>query len=202
MKEKNLQVKNGMKEIKRQDKNENIETLNRYNHAISFAVERHSSQKRKGTPWPYVVHLYEVAALLQESGCNEETVMAGILHDTVEDTDTTLIEIEKLFGKNIATMVDVLSENKQLPYRERKLVQAQRIREATFETKMVKCADCLSNIKSIYFDMKRDKNIWSRFNSGKEDIKEHYKKTIESITELNKLNIYQSLKQYYKKVFE
>ncbi len=170
--------------------------------AVSFAVEKHGSQKRKSTAWPYVVHLYEVAQILQENNCDYNTVIAGILHDTVEDTKTTLEELSQNFGKDIADIVDVLSENKKLPYLERKLLQAERIKNASREAKMVKCADCLSNIKSIYFDLNRGENIWARFNSTRDNIQKHYRSTIEAIGELEDLEMYQKLIEYYQQVFD
>lgn len=184
------------------EKEKSIQTdIKLYSKAVNFAVSKHSSQKRKGTSWPYVVHLYEVAQLLQESNCDNKTVIAGILHDTVEDTETTLNEIEENFGKEIRDIVDVLSENKLLPYLERKQLQAKRVGVASYKTKMVKCADCLSNIKSIYFDLKRNERVWEKFNSTKENIKEHYHATIEAISELENEEIYYNLKEYYKKTF-
>lgn len=122
------------------------------------------------------MHIYEVAEILQENGASQETVVAGILHDTVEDTNTTLEEIAQNFGYYVASIVDVLSEDKALPYATRKEVQAQRIKVATKEAKMVKCADCLSNLRSLYYDSKRDENVWSKFNSTKENIQNHYKR--------------------------
>ena len=138
--------------------------------AIQFACEKHSAQKRKGAPWPYIVHIYDVAQILQENNVDIDTLIAGILHDTVEDTGTTLDEICSMFGYRVASFVDILSENKALPYAKRKAVQAERIKNAPKEAKMVKCADCLSNIKSIYFDEKRGEDIWNKFNSTKDNI--------------------------------
>ena len=155
-------------------------------------MKKHSHQFRKATAWPYAVHLYEVAQLLQESGCDNETVIAGVLHDTVEDTDTSLEEIKILFGKKIASIVDVLSENKSYPYNERKAIQAERIKRASREAKMVKCADCLSNLKSIYFDLKRGAKVWWRFNGSPKDIQKHYGATIDAISELYDEKIYRS----------
>lgn len=170
--------------------------------AIVFASERHSAQKRKGLPWPYIVHIYEVAQILRENGASQDAVVAGILHDTVEDTGTSLEEIALNFGYKIASIVDVLSEDKSLPYAERKKVQAERIKVASREAKMVKCADCLSNIKSLFYDENIDKNLWNRFNSTKDNIKAHYKSTIEATPDLEDLKMFQELKSYYEKVFE
>ena len=169
--------------------------------AIRFACEKHMNQRRKKTPWPYIVHIYEVAQILQENGADIETLVAGVLHDSVEDTDTTLEEIEENFGSVVASYVDLLSENKTLPYVERKAIQARRISSGPRGAKMIKCADCLSNLKSIFFDLKRDPNVLNTFHSSRENIQEHYRSTIEAVSSLKELKMFQELTKYYQKVF-
>lgn len=73
--------------------------------AIELAAERHRGQKRQSGE-PYIVHPLEVAAILIEWGMDIDTILAGILHDTVEDTGTTVDEIESLFGRDVAFLVD------------------------------------------------------------------------------------------------
>lgn len=73
--------------------------------AIDLAAERHGSQKRQSGE-PYIVHPLGVAAILIEWGMDVDTVLAGVLHDTVEDTTTTVEEIESLFGRDVAFLVD------------------------------------------------------------------------------------------------
>lgn len=88
--------------------------------AIIFASIKHQNQKRKGTNLPYIVHPMEVMQILTENGCNENVIVAGILHDTLEDTDTTPQEIEKEFGKDILAIVQTESEDKSKTWKERK----------------------------------------------------------------------------------
>ncbi len=178
---------------------ENMNNL--FNEAVAFAVEKHSNQKRKCSAWPYVVHLYDVMQILQQNDANLETIIAGILHDTVEDTNTTLDEIESKFGTNIRNMVDIVTEKKNLPYIERKLIQAQRLKNAPIQAKMVKCADCLSNLSSIKYDLTTDPNTWDKFNAPKQNIKIHYAETIKAMAELENLDMYKQLKSIYKEVF-
>lgn len=172
-----------------------------FNEAITFAVEKHKNQKRKGSDMPYIVHIYDVVQTLQENGAEFDTIIAGILHDTVEDTNTTLDEIESKFGINIRNMVDVLSENKSLPYVERKKLQAERIKNASIQVKMIKCADCLSNLRSIHNDLTISPDIWSKFNASKEKIQNHYADFIKAMSELKELEMYKQLKYFYIKVF-
>lgn len=173
---------------------------NLFEKAISFAVEKHKNQKRKGTDFPYIVHVYEVVQILQTNGADLETAIIGALHDTVEDTDTTLEEIEREFGKAIRDAVDVLSENKALPYNQRKAFQAFRISFAPKNVKMVKCADCLSNLRAIKNDQLHC-NVWQKFNAPKSSIATHYEATIRAIGELDCFEMFKELNDLYFEVF-
>jgi GTP pyrophosphokinase len=73
--------------------------------AVDFAIEKHHGQKRKSGE-PYITHPLAVAGLLMEWGLDIDTILAGVLHDTIEDTETTLDDIEKLFGRDVAFLVD------------------------------------------------------------------------------------------------
>src|SRR5690349_24782024 len=74
-------------------------------HAIDFATEAHKGQKRKSGE-SFVTHPLAVAGTLIDWGMDIDTVVAGVLHDTVEDTDATLHKIENLFGRDVAFLVD------------------------------------------------------------------------------------------------
>ncbi len=80
--------------------------------AIDFAREKHRGQKRKSGE-PFVTHPLEVAAILCEWGMDIDSLIAGVLHDTVEDTDATLKDIENLFGRDIAFLVDGVTKVSQ-----------------------------------------------------------------------------------------
>ena len=162
--------------------------------AISFAKEKHAGQTRKGSNVPYTTHIFAVAKILEEENADLKTIIVGILHDTLEDTNTTIEELTKEFGVEIACMVDTLSEKKGLPYKDRKHMQSIRIKYSSKEVKMVKCADCLSNLTDTYKDLQVDPNVWSKFNAGKQDIQKHYKETIVAISELRDTTIYEENK--------
>lgn len=81
-------------------------------HAIDFAAKAHSGQKRRSGE-PYVSHPLAVAATLIDWGMDIDTVLAGVLHDTVEDTEATLDEIENLFGRDVAFLVDGVTKVSQ-----------------------------------------------------------------------------------------
>ena len=120
--------------------------------AIIFATLKHQNQKRKETEIPYIVHPMEVMQILTENGCSENVIVAGILHDTLEDTDTRPEEIEKRFGKEIRSIVQTECEDKSKTWKERKQVFIDCLKNDSLETKLVCCADKLSNARSMYAD--------------------------------------------------
>ena len=80
--------------------------------AIDYATEKHAGQKRKSGE-PYINHPLAVAGILIEWGMDIDTVVAGVLHDTVEDTDATLDDLESLFGRDVAFLVDGVTKVSQ-----------------------------------------------------------------------------------------
>jgi len=80
--------------------------------AADFAIEKHKGQKRKSGE-PYVTHPFAVAGILIDWGMDIDTVLAGVLHDTVEDTETSLDDIENLFGRDAAFLVDGVTKVSQ-----------------------------------------------------------------------------------------
>jgi (p)ppGpp synthase/HD superfamily hydrolase len=171
--------------------------------AIEFAAVKHRDQKRKGTETPYITHLMEVYGILAASDCDEETVIAGILHDTVEDTDTEIEEIIALFGENVATLVASESENKSKTWQERKQQTIDELRTAPINVKRICCADKLSNIISMYADYQKcGEDLWKRFNAEKSRIDWYYKEIVKALSELNRFTPYVLLQEYYKKIFE
>ncbi|MGI9056190.1 MAG: HD domain-containing protein [Pyrinomonadaceae bacterium] len=120
--------------------------------AASFAARKHISQKRKGNDAaPYINHPLEVANLLANVGKVEDfdILIAAILHDTVEDTETTKDEIEKLFGENVAKMVLEVTDDKSLPKAERKQKQIEHAPHLSDGAKQVKLGDKISNIRDV-----------------------------------------------------
>jgi len=85
--------------------------MNLLEEAIIYATVMHQGKVRKFNGIPYILHPMEVAQILSTMTEDAEIITAGILHDIVEDTDGTLIEIEKRFGKRAAALVDPESEN-------------------------------------------------------------------------------------------
>lgn len=78
-----------------------------------------------------------------------EVIQAAILHDTVEDTDTTFEEIEREFGANVRSIVEEVTDDKSLPYAERKRLQIVHAKDSTIQAKLVKLADKLYNLRDL-----------------------------------------------------
>ncbi len=129
--------------------------------AIEFAAERHASGRRKGSSQrPYINHPITVARLLAcEAGLGDdvELLLAGVLHDTVEDTETDSKELEARFGSEVAAVVREVSDDKSLPQAERKRLQVEHAPHLSSRAKLVKLADKISNVR----DMCQDPPDWS-----------------------------------------
>lgn len=170
--------------------------------AIIFATLKHQNQKRKGTKIPYIVHPMEAMQILTENGCPENVIIAGILHDTLEDTDTSPEEIEAKFGKAVLDIVLTESEDKSKTWRERKQHTIDCLKNDSMETKLVCCADKLSNVKSMYADLlEYGEKLWERFNAPKEDIKWYYESIVNALSDLAQYKMYQEIQETVKAVF-
>ncbi len=157
---------------------------NQIEEAIEVAAEAHQGQYRKGTDTPYITHPYAVGLILMEAGCTEAVIIAGILHDTVEDTDLTLEFIRERFGEDIANIVDGCSENKALRWRARKTERIEALKTASPEICTVTCADKLHNLRTIIseYDLIGDA-VWDRFHGGVEDQAWYYRSILGAIAD-------------------
>jgi len=161
---------------------------NRIFKAIDFATKAHSGQLRKGTKVPYIVHPLGVGKILIEYNCPEEVVIAGILHDTIEDTSVTLKDIGLHFGKNVKRIVGGASEpNRADTWKNRKKHTIEYIKTAPREVLLVSCADKLDNIRAIKGDYAQMGNkLWVRFNRPKKDQKWYYQSLASSFMNSSK----------------
>jgi (p)ppGpp synthase/HD superfamily hydrolase len=120
--------------------------------ALDFAARKHAGQRRKGLKAePYVNHLTEVALLLAEAsdGADPGLVMAGLLHDTIEDTETTRAELAEAFGEDVASLVAEVTDDPGLPRDERKRRQVETAPAKPARARMIKLADKIANLRSI-----------------------------------------------------
>ena len=119
---------------------------------VNFAALKHRDQRRKNSEQsPYINHPIGVAYILTEIGKVDDsaTIQAALLHDTVEDTDTSFEEIEKMFGVLVCSIVKEVTDDKTLPKMERKRLQIEHARGASKQAKLVKLADKLHNLRDL-----------------------------------------------------
>lgn len=154
--------------------------------AMEFAAVAHKGQCRKGTKIPYIVHPFEAACILIAAGADEEMVAAALLHDTLEDTDTTPEDIENEFGPRVLRLVQSNSEDKRMSWEERKEHTVRFLKErATREEALLALADKLSNIRSIAHDLEKDgEDVWKRFKRGRDSLNGYYKGLADSLRAL------------------
>ncbi|MDR0536133.1 MAG: HD domain-containing protein [Puniceicoccales bacterium] len=129
--------------------------MKRLLHATHFAAEKHSNQRRKNTAAaPYINHPIEVALHLATVGnvTNEDWLAAAVLHDTIEDTDTSREEIAGLFGETVASLVCECTDDKSLPKAERKRLQVVNAAGKSVGAKLIKIADKSCNLRSMLAD--------------------------------------------------
>ncbi|MGF6764823.1 guanosine-3',5'-bis(diphosphate) 3'-pyrophosphohydrolase [Paraburkholderia sp. GAS33] len=126
--------------------------MHRIIQAIAFAAEKHRGQRRKDRDAsPYINHPIALANVLaNEAGIEDESVLvAAVLHDTIEDTDTSEEEMAQLFGQAVVDIVNEVTDDKSLPKAERKRLQIERASQASREAKLVKLADKICNLRDL-----------------------------------------------------
>ncbi|HEV7567353.1 MAG TPA: HD domain-containing protein, partial [Microbacteriaceae bacterium] len=149
--------------------------------AAEFALRHHGAvaQARKGTEFPYVVHPFRVAEILSQFGLADEVVVAGFLHDTVEDTEASQATIREEFGERVAELVSFASEpDKTLAWKPRKEHTIETLRTASdFEALGLVAADKLDNIRALEDNLRRQKGsvVWKMFNAPKADQRWYYR---------------------------
>lgn len=128
------------------------DTLSLIVRALAFASEKHRDQRRKDADAsPYINHPIALAnVLVNEGGIDDPLVIcAALLHDTVEDTETSFEEIEAHFGREIADVVREVTDDKELPKARRKELQVEHARHASHAARLVKLADKICNLRDM-----------------------------------------------------
>ena len=120
--------------------------------AACFAADKHARQKRKGAEGePYINHLLEVAELIACSSeeLDADLVIAGLLHDSVEDVGVTFAELEREFGHDVAALVAEVTDDKSLPKEVRKALQIENAPKKSARAQVIKLADKISNLRAL-----------------------------------------------------
>ncbi len=150
--------------------------------AIKVATYAHRNQKRKGSDIPYISHPFSVMIILSEYTNDEDIIIAGILHDLLEDTDTkeySKMDIENDFGKRVLTIIQGVSEDKNKysdiinekdTWKNRKIEYLKHLSEASEAAILVSSADKLHNLFTTIEGIKIvGEKAWDIFNSSKEE---------------------------------
>lgn len=172
----------------------------RVNHALAFAAKHHDQQVRKGTRLPYLTHPANVAIILTGYGCDETTVVAGILHDVIEDCVTKDYTREMLeqriaskFGADVLDTVlavthrNVDDNGEELSSEEVREEYLRRLADAGDRAKWVCAADKLHNANSLLSDLQRTiqpENVWARFKAGKDGTVRWYRAVYDRLRDL------------------
>jgi (p)ppGpp synthase/HD superfamily hydrolase len=173
----------------------------RINHAFAFAAKHHDRQVRKGTRLPYLTHPANVAVILTRYGQDEQTVVAGILHDVIEDCvrdgytrDMLEQRIGDKFGPAVldtvlaVTQRQVDEEGIELSSEERKDDYLARLAGAPERARWVCAADKIHNGSTILADLNRTidpDTVWSRFSAGRSGTVRWYRRVYERLRELH-----------------
>ncbi len=137
--------------------------------AALVAHTAHAKQTRKDDTTPYFIHPCMVAFKLMSYGFSDQVIAAGLVHDVLEDTDFTKEELEVLVGKPVVEIVLAVSEDKSLPWEERKALYIERVAAASDQVKAVSIADKIHNLESLFSAYQiHGEDVWKFFNRGRE----------------------------------
>ncbi len=158
--------------------------------AIAFSVKTHEmyqKQKRKGKDIPYITHPLTVGLILSRANASDDVVIAGLLHDTIEDSKSdkkvTHEMLAERFGKNVADLVvSVTEQRKDLLWEERKSEALEHIKTFSHDSLLLKSADLISNGSEILDDYEKEGlTIFDRFNAPKQRVIWHYTEAMKTI---------------------
>jgi (p)ppGpp synthase/HD superfamily hydrolase len=162
----------------------------RFSEALVWATHLHREQVRKGPNGiPYVGHLLAVAAIVIDFGGSEDEVIAALLHDAVEDQGgaPTLAMIRRLFGSDVAAIVDGCTDTDQHPkpaWQQRKERYIAHLVEAPAPVLLVAAADKLANARSLLTDLRQIGDaVWERFSGSKQQSLWYYRSVVDVLCE-------------------
>ncbi|MEO6809190.1 MAG: HD domain-containing protein [Isosphaeraceae bacterium] len=159
----------------------------RMERALRLAAVWHNGQSRRGSGVPYIQHVVAVALVLDRLGYPEDVVIAGLLHDAVEDTDASLDQVRLEFGPLVADLVAHCSEIKTdakgqaRPWIDRKRDHIAALATAPSEAKAVVLADKLHNLISIAANLREGGPVWSLFHADRTRVLWYYRTVIDQL---------------------
>ncbi len=158
----------------------------RFEIALEMAARIHAAQRRKGGDIPYICHPLAVAGLVIEAGGDENTAIAALLHDAVEDQGglAMLATIRQTFGDTVAEIVNECSDtydDPKPPWRPRKEAYLAKIPSKSAAARLVGAADALHNARSLVADYRdAGEALWGRFNGGRDGTLWYYRQLVEA----------------------
>lgn len=169
----------------------------RINHALAFAAKHHDQQVRKGTRLPYLTHPANVAIILTRYQREDQTVVAGILHDVIEDCVREAYTREMLeqrigdkFGAEVLDTVLAVTQRRldddgvELSYDDRRVDYLERLAAASESARWVCAADALHNAATVLSDLRRTIDpgtVWGRFSGGREETARWYRRILDRL---------------------
>ena len=174
--------------------------------AIQFATAAHQGQKRKGSGLDYICHPMEVLQILTQCNASLPVLIAGVLHDTIEDTPVTAQQIHDTFGPQVTALVLHHSEDKGQSWKARKTAAIHQAQTGTLDCKLLIAADKVSNLRSTADDyQKMGDALWQLFRAGRDEISWYYRSMLEALQELqhhpHSAELYAEMAQLYQQVF-
>ena len=174
--------------------------------AVTFATECHKGAFRKGTDTPYIVHPLEVAQILSSVKADYNLIIAGLLHDVVEDSGVSAETIKEKYGEDVALLVAGHSEDKSKVWYARKLKTIRDLPQEDIRSKLLTLGDKLSNIRSMYSDYRLvGEELWERFNAPKPMQSWYYSGIVDGLADLQNIpaaaDAYNELNRLYKELF-
>jgi (p)ppGpp synthase/HD superfamily hydrolase len=159
----------------------------RFSQALQFAAELHATQVRKASAVPYIAHLLAVASIVLEYRADEDTAIAALLHDAIEDQGgaATRDEIRRRFGDRVVAIVDGCTDCETVPkppWRPRKETYIAHLACTSPEVRLVALADKLHNARSVLKDYRAlGEELWKRFSGGREGTLWYYRAVVEAV---------------------
>ena len=178
--------------------------------AIIGASVLHKDQKRKGDGLPYIIHPYSVAFILSNYTDDEDVIVAGLLHDVLEDVpEYTKEDLRNDFGERVCKIVQEVSEDKdpndsqekeKISWQERKERYIANLKTDSQEALLVSCADKIHNLKAMLAAYKnQDEELWKNFNAPKDKISWYYGEVLEIMKDKLRNEIVGELAEAYEK---
>ncbi len=159
----------------------------RLERALRWSALCHRGQTRKGSDVPYFEHPAAVAMILDRAGFDEDVVIAGLLHDVVEDTTATLEDVSARFGTEVRELVRHCSEVKRdaegrkRPWIDRKRDHLADLVGAPTTVWAIILADKLHNLTCIELDLEQGHPVWSQFNAERSQVLWYYRATFDAV---------------------